>query len=421
MDITKPNSDNAILTINSGSSTVRFALFADRQPLDRLLSGTVDHIGKGGTTLTVAEADGRRHEVEVPALTRATSRTAAATALLEWLDTRSARTSIAAVGHRVVHGGPDHGRPELVTSTLSDELRRLVPFAPNHLPAELDLIDLCGRSYPGVPQVACFDTAFHHDLPAVARTFPIPRHFSERGVRRYGFHGLSYTYLMAELARVAGPAAAGDKVILAHLGNGSSLAAVRAGRCIDTTMGFTPTGGLMMGTRSGDLDPGLLSYLAREGGLSAAEIDDLTSRRSGLLGVSETTADVRALLASEAADLRAGEAIALYCYQVRKGIGAFAAALGGLDTLVFAGGIGENASPIRERICEGLGYLGLQIDRSRNAANAAVVSTDGSPVVVRVISTDEEATIAEAVRSVTARRSSPVRAGDGGRARGGLG
>jgi propionate kinase len=415
MDIATPNSNDAILTINSGSSTVRFALFADREPIGRILSGTVDHVGTGRATLTVVEADGRRHDVNDPGLARATDRAAAATALVEWLDTRSARTSIAAVGHRVVHGGPDHGRQELVTPILLDELRRLVPFAPNHLPAELDLIDLCGRSYPGVPQVACFDTAFHHDLPTVARTFPIPRRFSERGVRRYGFHGLSYTYLLAELGRVAGPIAAGGKVILAHLGNGSSLAAVRGGRCIDTSMGFTPTGGLMMGTRSGDLDPGLLSYLAREGSLSAAELDDLTSRRSGLLGVSDTTADVRALLAIEAADPRAGEAIALFCYQVRKGIGAFAAALGGLDTLVFAGGIGENAFPIRERICENLGYLGLRIDASRNAANAAVIAADVSQVVVRVIPTDEEVTIAEAVHSLTAGRSSPGRAGDRGR------
>ena len=374
MEIPTPNPTDAILTINAGSSTVRFAVFADREPLGRLLSGTVDRIGAGGTTLTVVETDGRRHEVDEPGLKRADDAVAAAAAAIGWLKARLIGTSIAAIGHRVVHGGPEHGRPELVTPALADELRRLVPFAPNHLPAELDLVGLCGRSYPGVPQVACFDTAFHHDLPAVARTLPIPRRFAARGVRRYGFHGLSYTYLTDELARVAGPAAAAGRVILAHLGNGASLAAVRDGQCVDTSMGFTPTGGLMMGTRSGDLDPGLTAYLARDGGLSADELDDLTSRRSGLLGVSDTTADVRTLLANESTDPRAGEALDLFCYQIRKWIGAFAAALGGLDTLVFAGGIGEHAPPVRQRACEHLGHLGVRLDADRNAANAQVIS-----------------------------------------------
>jgi acetate kinase len=297
----------------------------------------------------------------------------------------------------VVHGGPGHGTPQPVTPDLLDELRGLIPFAPNHLPAELALIDAFGHHYPGVPQVACFDTAFHHDLPTVARTLPIPRVYAARGVRRYGFHGLSYAYLGKELARVAGTAAAEGRVILAHLGNGASMAAVHGRRCIDTTMGFTPTGGLMMGTRSGDLDPGLLAYLVRADGLTADGLEALTARRSGLLGVSGTSSDMRVLLAHEATDPRAAEAVALFCYRARREVGALAAALGGLDTLVFSGGIGERASAVRARICEGLGFLGVRIDGSRNAADAPVISADDAPATIRVIPTDEEVTIADAV------------------------
>jgi acetate kinase len=245
-----------------------------------------------------------------------------------------------------------------------------------------------------VPQVACFDTAFHSDLPPVARLLPIPRRYAERGVRRYGFHGLSYSYLMAELERLAGKAAAAGRVILAHLGNGASMAAVHAGRSIDTSMAFTPAAGLVMGTRSGDLDPGLVAYLARADGVDAAAFDALVNGESGLLGLSETSSDVRDLLAREAGDRRAAEALAVFCYQAKKWIGALSAALGGLDTLVFAGGIGEHAAPLRARICDGLAFLGLAIDPARNATDAAVISSDTSRVTVRVIPTDEELWIA---------------------------
>jgi acetate kinase len=246
-----------------------------------------------------------------------------------------------------------------------------------------------------LPQVVCFDTAFHRSMPRVASQLPIPRRYAAKGVQRYGFHGLSYTFLMGELARLGDPAAARGRVILAHLGSGASLAAVRDGRCIDTSMGFTPTAGLVMGTRSGDLDPGLVSYLALTDAMSAAQFQTMVNHESGLLGISETSADVRDLLEREPSDPRAAEALALFCYQAKKWIGSFAAALGGVDTLVFAGGIGENAAPVRKRICDGLGFLGIEIDADANGRHAQRISTGtGSPVTVRVIRTDEESVIA---------------------------
>jgi acetate kinase len=280
---------------------------------------------------------------------------------------------------------------------MVEELRRLSPFDPEHLPEEILLTDAFHRRFPELPQVACFDTAFHHDLPRVARLLPIPRRYEALGVRRYGFHGLSYAFLMGELARLGGDEAARGRIVLAHLGNGASLAAVREGKSLDTSMGFTPAAGVPMSTRSGDLDPGLIWYLARTGGMNAQQFNEMANLHSGLLGVSETSSDMRDLLEREAGDVRAAEAVALFCYQVRKWVGAFAAALGGLDTLVFAGGIGEHAPVIRTRICEGLGFLGIDIDEERNAANAAVVSAVAGRVTVRVIHTDEEQMIARSV------------------------
>jgi acetate kinase len=285
----------------------------------------------------------------------------------------------------------------LVVDEMMNELRRLSPFAPEHLPAELDLIAAFGALYPTLPQVACFDTAFHHDLPRVARILPIPRRYEAAGVHRYGFHGLSYAYLMAELARRDEPTAVKGRVILAHLGSGASLAAVRDGQCVDTSMAFTPAAGLVMGRRSGDLDPGLVAYLARTERMTADQIDELVNHKAGLLGVSETSSDMRELLALEKDDPRAADAIALFCYQAKKWIGSFAAALAGLDALVFAGGIGENCPSIRTRICEGLGFLGIELNEARNAAHAEVISTDASRVAVRVIPTDEELMIARSV------------------------
>jgi acetate kinase len=304
---------------------------------------------------------------------------------------------VTGVGHRVVHGGSRYTDPHWITPELITELQRLSPIDPAHLPGEIALIEAFRHRLPAVPQLACFDTAFHGSMPLVAKMLPLPRRYWTSGIRRYGFHGLSYAYLMEELARVAGAEAARGRVLLAHLGSGASMAAVRDGRCLDTTMAFTPTAGLVMATRSGDLDPGLLVYLLRNEGLTADGVDDLVNRKSGLVGVSETSPDMRDLLARRAGDPRAAEAVALFCYQAKKWIGALAAALGGLDTLVFAAGIGEHAPEVRAEICDGLEYLGIRLDPARNAANAPVISIDARPTRVRVIPTDEEAYLARSV------------------------
>ncbi|RYD66828.1 MAG: acetate/propionate family kinase, partial [Verrucomicrobiaceae bacterium] len=290
-----------------------------------------------------------------------------------------------------------YSEPQRITAEMVEVLRELSLFDPEHLPEEILLTEAFCRRFPEIPQVACFDTAFHHDLPRVARILPIPRKYEAQGVRRYGFHGLSYEYLMGELARVAGAEAAEGRVVLAHLGNGASLAAVRAGKPVDTSMSFTPTGGLPMSTRSGDLDPGLHWYLSRTQGIEAKGFNEMVNFQSGLLGISESSSDMHDLLASETRDPRAAEAIAMFCYHVKKWIGAFAAALGGLDTLIFAGGIGENASPVRSRICDGLNFLGIELDEPRNSQSAPLISTDASRVSVRVIRTDEEVIIAKSV------------------------
>ena len=326
--------------------------------------------------------------------------TTAANLVMDWIAERSGHDGLTAVGHRVVHGGPKYSAPQRITAQMLDELRRLSPFDPDHLPEEILLAEAVHRRFPDMPQVACFDTAFHHDLPRVAQMLPIPRRYEAQGVRRYGFHGLSYAYLMEELARLGDPAATNGRVILAHLGSGASLAAVHNGKSVDTSMSFTPAAGVPMSTRSGDLDPGLIWYLARTEQMSAKQFNAMVNHESGLLGISETSADMHDLLSREPQDVRAAEAIAMFCYHIRKWIGAFAAALGGVDTLVFAGGIGENAPAIRARICEGLGFLGLELDSQRNAENAALISADGGQVRIRVMHTDEEIMIARSVANV---------------------
>jgi len=385
-----------ILTINGGSSSIKFVLYQTGEPLERKLSGKVDRIGLSGTKLTFRDPTGTHPDNLSFA---AVDHQSAANNLLDWLEAQPGFASIQAVGHRVVHG-MTHSEPELVTPELLDELHRISPYDPEHLPAAIELIEAFRRRHPRLPQVACFDTAFHRDMPRVAKLLPIPRRFDAKGVQRYGFHGLSYAYLMEELARLGDPAATHGRVILAHLGNGASLAAVRDGQSMDTSMGFTPTAGLVMSTRSGDLDPGLAPYLARTEQMTAQQFNEMVNAESGLLGVSETTSDMRDLLQREAGDVRAAEAVALFCYQVKKYIGAYAAALGGLDTLVFSGGIGEQAPVIRARICEGLGFLGIELDAPRNAANAGVISAAASRIPVHVIQTNEELMIARATARV---------------------
>lgn len=389
-----------ILTLNGGSSSLKFALFASGTTPRRELSGKIERIGLGASTLSVIFADGRRQRSGVDASDHA----AAARALLAWFAEQQL-PPVAAIGHRIVHGGARYTAPERVTPVMLAELHRLCPYDPEHLPAELALIEACARVFPALPQIACFDTGFHSALPRVARLLPLPRRLEAAGLRRYGFHGLSYTYLLAELARRAGAQAARGRNIFLHLGSGASLAAVRDGVCIDTSMGFTPTAGLVMGTRTGDLDPGVIHYLLHTQGLTVEQVHHLVNHEAGLLGVSETSPDMRDLLGREPTDPRAAEAVALFCYQARKWVGAYAAVLEGLDTLVFSGGIGENSAPVRARICSGLGFLGVLLDDSRNAENAPVISTAASAVSVRVIATDEESVIADACRAVLLERS----------------
>ncbi len=396
-----PASRTSILTINGGSSTIRFALYAADASLRVLLSGKVDRVGTTGTRLSVSVppeqiADSRNLD--------ATDLRATVTFLLSWLEAQPAFATVKAVGHRVVHGMA-HTAPELITPPLLAELHRITPFSPQHLPTEIALITAIQERHPRLPQVACFDTAFHRGMPPVAKRLPVPRRYQAEGVERYGFHGLSYEFLMEELVRQGDPAAKRGRVILAHLGNGASLAAVRDGKSIDTSMGFTPTSGLMMSTRTGDLDPGVSYYLAQTAQLSAAQLQHMLNHESGLLGVSESSSDVRDLLAREGDDVRAAEALALFCYQAKKWLGSYAAVLGGLDTLVFAGGIGENAPLIRARICEGLEFLGIELDASCNAKNTGVISTESSRVTVRVIRTDEELMIARSVLRTCAQTS----------------
>jgi acetate kinase len=385
-----------LLTINGGSSSIRFALYDGGEPLRRLLDGKVDRVGLSGTNLTFKDATG---ESQNRRTIDSNDRQSAVGFLLDWLEKQQVFASVNAVGHRLVHG-MTHSEPEQVTPQLLDELHRITPYDPDHLPLEIELIEAFRQRHPALPQVACFDTAFHRTMPRVASLLPIPRRYEVAGVRRYGFHGLSYEFLMEEIARLGDPAATKGCVILAHLGNGASLAAVRDGKSIDTSMGFTPTSGLVMSSRSGDLDPGLVSYLARTEQMSAVQFQDMVNHASGLLGVSEISSDLRDLLARESEDVRAAEAVALFCYQTKKWIGSFAAALGGLDTLVFAGGIGENAPLVRGRICEQLSFLGIELNEERNAKNACLISTDGGRVAVRVIRTDEEVMIARSVMRV---------------------
>jgi acetate kinase len=369
-----------VLTVNAGSSSLKIALYPPGDPPRRTYSARVDRLGLPGTRLLVNE--------EAPRNIQAPDVSAAFELAIGQAD------EIAAIGHRIVHGGPKHDRTARIDAEMLTELRRISPFDPEHLPAQIALIEVLRLRFPGVPQVACFDTAFHRDLPPVSRVLPIPRKYEALGVRKYGFHGLSYSYLLGELGRVAGVSAARGRVVIAHLGNGASLAAVKDGRCIDTTMSFTPASGIPMSRRSGDLDPGLVSFLARVEGMTPDRFQTLVNTESGLLGISETSPDVRDLLERESSDPRAALALEIFCYHVRKSVGAFAAALGGLETLVFAGGIGENSAILRERICRGLEFLGLAVDSAANATHAALLSRQGSQVAVRMIRTDEESEIA---------------------------
>ena len=379
-----------ILALNAGSSSLKAAAFGSSASLEKLAEASVDRIATRQASLSLALGGRLPERVAIAARTHEE----AFRAILERLEQADLSTFIG-IGHRVVHGGARYANPEVVTPSMVDTLRGLEPFDPEHLPAQISLIEVALKRFPNALHVGCFDTGFHHDLPPVARRLAIPRKFDEVGVRRYGFHGISYAYLMGELERYD-PKMAKGRVVLAHLGNGASLAAVQGGRCIDTSMAMTPAAGIPMGTRSGDLDPGLVDYLARICSLTLDQINRMVHLESGLLGISETTSDMEELLELETSDSRAAEAVAIFCYQVSKWIGAYAAAMGGLDGLVFAGGIGEHAPEIRTRICAKLGFLGIALDEAKNKGNGPLIS-DGS-VKVFMIPTDEEKMIAREVQ-----------------------
>jgi acetate kinase len=384
--------DYRILAINGGSSSIKFAIFDNKQMLNKLVSGQIDKIGKSESTFKIDAAD---PSINFSRNIEASDFSVATRTLMEWIERYTEKFHLTAISHRIVTGGDRYFKPERITEAMLTDLRRFCLFDPEHLPDEIHLVQSFLGRFKNIPQYACFDTEFHHDLPFVARTLPIPRHYEKQGVRRYGFHGLSYQYLMNELTRENNTVP--EKVVLAHLGSGSSLAAVLNGKSIDTSMGFTPASGIPMSTRAGDLDPGLGLYLSLTEKMGAKEFNDMVNFKSGLLGISETSSDMKDLLAIENQDVRAKEAIELFCYQVKKCIGAFTAALGGIDTLVFAGGIGESAPSVRTRICSGLGFLGIDLDQDRNATHADLISKNKSSVQVRVIHTDEEIMMAKAV------------------------
>ncbi len=381
-------SEKLVLVLNAGSSSLRFAVFDGNASPNRIVSGKFDRIGSSKASLILKTAASQQPErTEMPVA----DHVSALEHLLKRLAGTTGLAGLRAVGHRVVHGGANYRHPQRVDRAMLAELRRISAFDPEHLPAAIALMDFLAAKFPHLPQVACFDTAFHSTMPRVAKLLPIPRRYEAQGVQRYGFHGLSYEYLMSQ------PGMNG-RVILAHLGNGASMAAVRDGQPVDTSMAFTPAAGLMMGRRSGDIDPGLIAFLARSEQMTPAQFTQMVNHESGLLGVSETSSDMRDLLEHEDTDVRAAEAVALFCYQAKKWIGAYAAALGGLDTLVFTGGIGENQPVTRGRICDGLVFIGIELDEQQNAGNADVISKTTSRVAVRVIRTDEEMVIARSVR-----------------------
>jgi acetate kinase len=380
-----------ILTVNSGSSSIKFALFVCGDAPEMSFSGQLTRVGSPGTRFKV---NGDIKSVPV----KATTYQGAIDFLISWLEENINYADLKAIGHRIVHG-MQHTDPCLITHELLKDLKDISAYDPDHLPYEIKLIEALQKSHPEIKQFACFDTAFHKDMPCVAKLLPIPRRFEKAGIHRYGFHGLSYTYLMQELERLSGKSTAHGKVILAHLGNGASLAAVKHGKSIDTSMGFTPDSGVPMSTRTGDLDPGVAWFMMKSEKLSPKQFNHLISEESGLLGISGTSGDMHDLLKLEETDIRAAEAVNLFCYQVKKWIGAFAAVLGGVDTLIFTGGIGENSPAVRARICEGLGFLGIELNDKRNQENAAYISSTGG-VSIHVMHTDEEMMIAKLVNEM---------------------
>lgn len=388
-----------ILTINSGSSSIKFGLYEIAKKQQLLFAGKIDRIGLADTAFTVKRNNGH-NENSRQEIGNLDFHTASAF-LLEWLQQQPEFGRIKCIGHRIVHG-MTYTEPAIIDDDLLKELNNIRDYDPGHLPAEIEIIQIIKQKHPNVMQVASFDTAFHTTIPVFAKIFAIPRKYYREGIQRYGFHGISYSFLMEELKKKNEKEAKG-RIIMAHLGNGASLAAVKDGKCIDTSMGFTPAGGIVMSTRSGDFDPGVAWYLMRKG-MNAKEFNDVINHQSGLLGISETTSDMQDLLKSEKEDERAAEAINIFCYQIKKYIGAYTAALEGLDILIFSGGIGENAPVIRSRICEGFRYAGVELNEEQNQKNAFQISTKNSTVEVYVVPTDEEVMIAKTTADIWKRQ-----------------
>jgi acetate kinase len=390
--------DDGILTLNAGSSSIKFALFARREPLPRVaeLVGQIDGLG-ARPHLKAKDASGRVEDADLP-LEREGPHRAALAFLVDWLHAHASGRRIVAVGHRVVHGATRYSQPVRVDDAALEALKSFIPLAPLHQPHNIAGIEAMQASLTGVPQVACFDTAFHRNQPPLAQLFALPRRFTAEGVRRYGFHGLSYEYIADILPRHLGDRADG-KVIVAHLGNGASLCAMEQRRSRASSMGFTAVDGLMMGTRCGNIDPGVLLYLMRKHQMDARALERLLYKESGLFGVSGISQDMRELLASPAPEAR--EAVDLFCYRLVREVGALAAVLGGIDALVFTGGIGEHAAPVREQACRALAWLGLDFDAEANAARASVISRPGSRLTALVLPTNEEWIIARHTARVT--------------------
>lgn len=389
----KNGSTQYILTINSGSSSLKFALY-NEETLAPELAGEIGELRKDDPHMTVKD---KEDKVIISHAVRSLKLATAESEIIGFLHKYRARYPVCAIGHRIVQGGPEHRCPEMITSQLLKTLHELTYLAPNHLPAEIELIKKFGEAFPQAVQVACFDTFFHRDLPDEARNYALPAEYREKGLIRYGFHGLSYEHILDVLKKKY-TGIVKRKIIIAHLGSGASMAAVAHGTCIDTTMGISPLGGLVMSTRPGDLDPGVLLFLLQQHHLTVSELEDLLSHHSGLKAMTGT-ADMRQLIArTDCAEATA--AIALFCYQAKKQIGAFAAAMGGLDMLVFTGGIGENSAVIREKICSGLNFLGVELNQRLNYCHHKLISADGAPVKVHILSADEAVVIARHTQQI---------------------
>jgi acetate kinase len=400
------DSTSLILTLNSGSSSVKFGMYRMGGVEGLLSSGSVSGIGIGSGMFQVRDGDGKIIvEKRLPLLEHGE----ALKEIIGWLQEGPGASPFDTVGHRLVHGGSRFSSPHLITADLLEALDELMPFAPDHLPHEINAIKVFGRCYPGIKQVACFDTGFHRDMPRVAQVYALPGDLGREGVLRYGFHGLSYEYILSELGREAGVQASSGRVIIAHLGNGASMVGVKGGKSMDTTMGFSPAGGLVMSTRSGDLDPGVILYLLKEKGLGFSAVNRMVNKEGGLLGLSGISPAIKDLLEAEAGNPRAAVAVEVFCYQARKFLGALTATLGGLDTLIFTGGIGENAPSIRWRICENMEFLGIRLDPVRNDGNAPIISRGSSGPTVRVLKTNEELMIARHTYQLLHGKTTPER------------